>query len=632
MLRASPPPLPTKKAPASLGWTGIVAICLFAVTAFAPAVHNEYAGDDIRQVKNYVVPRTPGAWLTTPLEPWWVGTQEKFVWRPLARLTIAVQKTVHADVPAGLYAFNIVLHAFVAVMLAALAQQLGWSRHGAFATGMLFATHPVHCESVHQIVGRTELLAAAAMLVGAYLFVRGGGLANPSVWWQQATCFALALAAKEHAILYPGFLALLIRDDPSTRGRSLRDRLLSSSRRAHALLGLLSGVALLYFAARLLVTGGWLESHEFTPHFENPLASRSFLERLPAVLGIFAYAASRLLVPTGLSPDYSAVALPLDLGFRWVWTWAGLALVAGLGWIALRSARRGGRVWVLVASAVSAFAITSNGPFPIGTVTAERLWLMPSVFACLGLGALVGIAERALHARRLALVRGRIPLVLAGTLALGFTAQARTYGQSWRNSTEMARATLARFPRSFRGHVNLALADYEAGRFASGRRHGRTATLIEPNRAEGWQALGVNEMRIAGATYEAEAALRRALWMDSTRLDVHRYLAFVLETRGDPEGAAAELGQYLSGPAARDRSMLEARVNRLRAAATPFARDALDVGRRSGEARSTEIRSTRGARPMGGAVAPPSRTGSRATSGRGGVRAGLLQEGTEEGR
>jgi hypothetical protein len=408
MLREPSPSPPSKSTPAFLGWTGFLAIFLLAVMAFAPAVENDYAGDDIQQVKNYVAPRRAGEWLRAPLERWWVGTPEKFVWRPLARVTIAVQKAVHPNASAGFYEFNIALHALMAVILAALALQLGWRRDGAIAAGLFFAAHPVHCESVHQIVGRTELLSAAAMLLGAWLFVRGGGLASRGVWWQQSTCLALALGGKEHAILYPGFLALLMLDDPSTRGRSLRGHLLGFSRRGFWLLGLLWGIALLYLAAKLRVTGGLLESHEVAPHFENPLASRPFLERLPAVLGIFAYAASRLLVPTGLSPDYSSVALPLDLGWRWGWACAGAVLVAGLTWVSLGSARRGGRVWALIVGGVGAFAITSNGPFPIGTVTAERLWLMPSAFACLGLGALVGrIADRAPIARRLAVLAGR---------------------------------------------------------------------------------------------------------------------------------------------------------------------------------------------------------------------------------
>ncbi|GJM44181.1 MAG: hypothetical protein DHS20C21_10230 [Gemmatimonadota bacterium] len=539
------------------------------MAAFFPAVGNDYAMDDIRQVARLAPPASLADWIALPAQPWWPVDHENFVWRPLARVTIAAQRAWSGEASAPFYVFNLAVYAIVAGLLTILARQLGRSPLAAAATGLIFAAHPLHAEAVHQIVGRTELLAAAFLLGGLILWIRGesgGGGRGPRArganWWPQALCFAAALASKEHAVLYPAFLALLMLDAPSLRARPVAERWRRLPALGGRTLGILAVLLLLFLGAKGAVTGGLLESGRAVPFAENPLATRSFLERLPAVLGLFGYAAGHFVWPLGLSPDYSANSLPIDRGVSWVWTWIGFSGLVGLLVAGIRSARAGGRGWALIAAGLGAFALTSNGPFPIGVLAAERLWFWPSAAACLGVGWLM---DRGLGPAPSAM-RSRVSGAILAAAVLGLLAGSWHYAPAWRSPYDLAHWTLNRFPDNWRSHVNLARHYSDARQYESGRRHGRAAVRIDPRHHLSWQAVGLNAMFLGDGSREAEDAFRRALSLDPRQMEVHRYLANVLEMRGDGASAAGELELYLAWPGARDRAVLEARRQRLRAA------------------------------------------------------------------
>ncbi|HOR28577.1 MAG TPA: hypothetical protein PLS90_00470 [Candidatus Sumerlaeota bacterium] len=546
--------------PATRRAAALSALLIFvaALAAFEPALFNSFAHDDAEQVGAWPLPAGAGDWLRVPLQPWWPLDRLKHEWRPLTRLTILAQKAAAGETTWPYYALNLLLHGAVSVLLLGAARACGMPRRAALAGALIFAAHPIHAEAVHQVVGRAETLAAGWMLLGLWLHARRPGSAH--ALWQQPLCYALALGSKDHAILYPVYLGLAAAargwggTHPAGGSRGIIGR-----RRALLTLALLA-VGGTYLVLRARITGGLAAAPGEIPFHENPLARATFAARWPAVLGIFGYAASRLVYPLGLSPDYSAYSLPIERGWGWGWTWIGLLILAGLVGGALRCARQGsgrGAAW-LVLGGLAAWGLTSNAAFPIGVITAERLWYWPSAAGCLGLGWLaaagLGRAER------------RLPRLFGYGLALIVVllcAASWHYAGAWRSQAAYAEWTVARFPASWRGHVNLAREAYQTREFERGAAEARIATRLLPGEEMGWVWLGLNATFLPARRAEAEAALRRALELKPALASVHRNLGNLYQLQGREAEAAEQFRIYLDSPEAADREAIQERLRSL---------------------------------------------------------------------
>ncbi len=312
------------------------------------------------------------------------------------------------------------------------------------------------------------------------------------------------------------------------------------------LLAALGAVLLVFLWGKAAVTGGLIEPASTVPPHENPLARMNFLQRLPAGLGILFDAAVQLVVPLGLSPDYSAVSLPVEDGWRWPLAWLGAMACLALR---LRCAMGGGGGWMIAAAAVGCWLPLSNIFSPIGVVTAERLWYLPSAAACLGAGALLAAAW---EAQPSAFAQRRTLRELPVVLLLAWLMTSLFYARAWRTQAGYAEWTVRRFPGSWRGHINLADADYHARQFTDGVIEGRRAVEIMPGIALGWDWRGLNAA-FAGPQYwaEAEGALRRAPQLDA-RSSRRMKPALLYEMQGRRADAIREYEAYLAAGQADD--------------------------------------------------------------------------------
>lgn len=550
----------------------LLGVFLAAALAFEPALLNTFTFDDVHQVQGQAVPATAAGWLRAAAAPWWPPDRQKNIWRPVTRLTILAQKAAGGETAWPFYAFNIALHGAVCALLFLLARRLGWSTAAAGLGALLFAVHPMHAEAIHQVVGRAELLAAFWMLVGLLCFFRWP-VRNWRAWVAQPLCFALALGSKEHALVYPGLLflaAMAGRAGEGSEPQAARPwRRFLAPLRGGALWGLgalLILILALFFAAKAAITGGVLEPASSVPYFENPLAGMGLLRRLPAVLGIFGYAASRLAWPLHLSPDYSAYSLPVERGWAWGWCWAGALVLAGAVAWAVRDAARGRRGWTLAAAALGAYALTSNGPYTIGVITAQRLWYWPSAPALMGAGWLA--AE---GLRRLGEERRRLGALALAAVTLGLMTLSWGQAVAWRSPADFARQTVKIFSGSWRGQVDAARACYlerPQPDFAAGFHHARAATLLFPEKAMGWAWLGANAMFLPGRQDMAEYAFRRALQLDPQLYETHRHYGHLLASQGRRAEAARELEAFLASPvpSPADKEKVRREIEGLRAA------------------------------------------------------------------
>ena len=123
---------------------------------------------------------------------------------PVRDLSVMLDYAVYGDWVGGQHVTQVLLYAGVCAVLASLVFALFGSRPLAWVTGLLFATHPVHVETVAWLSERKGVLGAfllSSSLLIATAYLRRGG-------WKRALAacvlFILAVAAKALAIAGAG--------------------------------------------------------------------------------------------------------------------------------------------------------------------------------------------------------------------------------------------------------------------------------------------------------------------------------------------------------------------------------------------------------------------------------------------
>jgi hypothetical protein len=305
----------------------------------------------------------------------------------------------------------------------------------ALIAGLIFAIHPVHVEAVANVIGLSELMAAAGVCLAVYAAV-----IRQNVLWSGAALL-LGLLSKENAIVAPALIVWAWIVGPPLVARPERRRLLAFA----ASWILVAGAFLL---VRGVVLHPYARLNATAPVFLGQSAFASRLTALAALSDVV-----RLLVfPLTLRVDYSPaertiVQSLLDvrfaMGFLCLAVWVALLVFAwrrkwqlelyGLGWIAI------------------AFLPVSNLFFSTGVLIAERTLYLPSV----GLAVAGGAALARLRDNRMRLVLAAI--VLAG----GIRTALRT--PVWHDDYAVTQSILTDSPDSYRGPARMA-AIYQSHR------------------------------------------------------------------------------------------------------------------------------------------------------------------------
>jgi tetratricopeptide (TPR) repeat protein len=498
------------------GRTPWLFVFLLGLGVFANTIPNELVSDDAE-----LIPNNPATHDPLNLKAVWGGRywgpviEHDTLYRPLTTWTIAANYAANRLVgqqgasPAGYHLVNALLHAVVGVIVYLFARQIGMAGWTALAAGLLFAAHPLHTEAVAAVVGRADLLAVALGLA----FLLFHDRRRPA---RATAAFALALFAKESAL---AFLPLAVWLDLWLRRAEVRRR--ARSYAAYA------GMALAWLVIRHLVVGN-------TPlvimHLDNPIARASALERGLTAVAVQGMYLRRLLLPIGLSSDYSFAQIPVvrgPLDLRLLGAVGGLGAAAWLAW-RLRS-RMPVATFAVVGYAIL-FLPVSNLPFPIGTIMGERLAYAPSVLFCLllGLGA--------------EWVRGRLgrtgAMVMLGSILAAWAVLGIARNTTWANPEIFHRTQVRTAPLSAKARFNMARIEEELGRLDAARVSYGRAIAIEPTYVEAWNNLGV--MRREGGDLDGAAqAFEQALRILPSVPRACFNLGQVRYQRGDLVGAAS---------------------------------------------------------------------------------------------
>lgn len=428
----------------------LVAACLLA---YAGSPCNGFVADDHAVLEQDPAVTTPGRALDAFTSPY-----RGVVYRPLTVWTFAVQWQAHGPVPGAFHAVNVLLHALVTVLVFHLVRVLGRAGPGAsLVAALIFAVHTIHTDAVSPVIGRADLLAAAASVAGF-------------LWWRRwvldgrfrdlvgaGVAYLFGLLAKESAGPLPLFAAAWVlldrngpREDPLRRDARARRRALVG-----AIPAFLVPLAMVG-AARALVLDAAL-APAWSPYF----GSVDGWTTLWTLLGIGARYLWLLLVPHPLSPDYTWESIPMASSPLEPWTLVGLValpvLLAGTAYLLYRRAPLAlgaglGLAWFLV------FMLPATHVVPLMVPMAERLTYLASAGVCVALAPALTWAVRSRP------VATGVLVSLYAAVLLGLTIER---DRVWRDDLTLWSDAVATHPRSAISLMNLAGALVPAGRAAA---------------------------------------------------------------------------------------------------------------------------------------------------------------------
>ncbi len=354
-------------------------------------------------------------------------------YRPLTLLTYALNLAV-SESPWGFHLVNVVLSAAVAGLAFVVLRRLTGDARIAAICASLYAVLPIHVEAVANVVGRAELLAAAAVL-GAWALAldRDGKFRSDrrAALAVGVVTFA-GLLAKENTAVVCGVLV--------ATAFILRQRIPWSSGGAAALA---VGV---YFALRWLVID---ETSGRPSLVDNSLAWESEPIRALNAISLLGRYFIQSVAPLNFSADYSYNQIPVRalsdvrLWLAAVGTIGAGALVAAVSW------RRVPLVACAAAFYFIAFSPTANVFFPIGTIYGERLAFLPSFALAIGVA---GIGSRLAASRSAS--RGYFAVLAVLCIVYGVQTVARNAHWSDRESLYLAMPEEA--PESTRSQLKAA--------------------------------------------------------------------------------------------------------------------------------------------------------------------------------
>ena len=481
---------------------GIAALWVLALAAYSNSFAGGFVFDNAPIVQNDPRIRAATAENIRLIfsREYWFDSGTSGLYRPLTTLSYLFHYAAlgNGSSPSGYHAVNLALHCLNIALVYALGLAILGSSFPALALAALWAVHPSLVESVTNIVGRADLLAAFGVLLGLLCYVRQtSATGRKRAAWLAALAGAqtIALFSKESGAVLPLLMALY--DFTWPRREAWRNRVVSYA------------VLILPFGAFLWLRWG-LHTHLAVPFSENPLIGAGFwTARMTAVkvIGKFLWL---FVWPARLSADYSFNAVPL-FGWRpWNWedakAWIALAASAGLVLLAIRFRRRSRPLFFFLGFFFVALAPASNLFIPIGSIMAERFLYLPS----LGLaGCLVAAAAEIARAANLTRAWWKWAALGFVCLAFGLRTYARNF--DWRDDESLWTSAIHAYPESARPHNNLGNVLLARSDLPGAAAEFEAALRIRPDYAEAHYNLGKMLAQIPGRLAEAIAEYQAAL-------------------------------------------------------------------------------------------------------------------------
>lgn len=424
--------------------------------AYANSFHAPFLLDN-----NPIILRDPRVHEATAFDVQRILTQQYWetaptgLYRPLTTLSFLFNYAIlgnGAD-PLGYHWFNFILHATNIVLVYLVGLVIFESPPAAIFLSALWGLHPVLTESVTNIVGRSDMLAAFSVLAGLLCHRRALSSAGmrKAVWLTAiGIAAAIGIFSKESAIVLVGVFAIY--DFTFGRADSWRSRAPSYAAAA------LPSVIYLYVRYRVLANG----PYQADSFFENPLLGAGFWTARMTAIKVIGKYLGLLIWPSQLSWDYGYNEIPL---FAWSagnwedWKAVVALLVCGAAaLVAIRSWRNQKPLFFGVTFFFVTISPASNLVILIGTIMGERLLYLPSVgFAIAVVFAVEKIWRRLLASQpayRYAVSAG------LGIVLIGFAIRTHVRNADWLDPQQFWLTAAEVAPNSYKANMSAAANTY----------------------------------------------------------------------------------------------------------------------------------------------------------------------------
>ncbi len=437
-----------------------VVVALLVLLASASGLSNGFVFDDVPIIRqNRLVQDLAQSGRIWESAYWPAG----LLYRPVTVQLFAVQWWLGSGRAMVFHTTNILLMMLVAVLFWNLARRI-LPPLPALAAAALFAVHPVHVESVANVVGQAELLATALTLLAVerYLAWREHGPLGLRRRLALALFTLLAIFSKETGYVIPGLLvaAEVFLVAPGIRWR----------RRVAALAPVIlwqAGAVVAAILVRIIVLGP-------TPGAGPAVALQSLTpgQRVAGMLAVVPEWARLLLWPAHLQAEYGPPAIAVTGPFGLTHGIGLVLLVAALGVLVLSWRRYPvvalGLAWVGIALFPVSNVLTTTG-----VILAERTLFLPSAGAMLALGGAFAPLFARLEIAR-APVR-RAAFLLIGAVILAGMLRSVERQPVWRSQAGFIRRLEADAPTTYRAQLVASNYYSEAGRHGAAERAGARA-------------------------------------------------------------------------------------------------------------------------------------------------------------
>ncbi|MDD5194265.1 MAG: tetratricopeptide repeat protein [Candidatus Omnitrophica bacterium] len=512
-----------------------ILLVLISFVVFSNTLDNAFIWDDKSLiVENKYIQSLKSIPFLFSLQYWKdYAPDSRGAYRPVREVTLVLDYFFWRLNPRGYHLTNLILHSanvifvyLVALALLSLAGNVqrkeeagrfNWSWFLAipFMSAALFATHPIHTESVTWIKNRSDLLTLGFFLLAFLFFMRFSLSRNAVEYGVSIFCYILALFSKEAALMIPfifmlyGFLFLR---------RSKRPRFVFS------VIPFFIVGGLFFIFERALASGGTL------PAEGAPINSYS---HILAVVKTIGYYTKLLILPTHLSVDR---LFNIPQSIREPGVTSSIFLIGIVMLLMLRLFR---------ASRLAVFSLfwifltilpVSNIIFFQGRPIAEQRLYIPSFGFCFLLAASL---------QKLSLTSGnRPPLqrILRKIVIISFIALLTLYSYTtvrrnldWKDPITFWQTAIKNSPGSYRVRYNLGNEYFHNGKFEKARVSYQDAIALKPDYFLAYFNLGIVN-QFTGKTEDALSALNKASII-SPSAEVQLNLGAVYKQRGELDKA-----------------------------------------------------------------------------------------------
>lgn len=540
------------------------------VLAYAGVLGSGFVWDDKHLIVSNTLLRQASPLPAIASDFWQEGERTDF-YRPLVSLSYFLEFRLWRLAPAGYHAANLAYHLLATLAVTWVAWLLFASPAAAVLSGIVFAVHPVHTESVAFISGRPDLIAGA-LLGGAFAFYILARARHRRVSAMSLALFTPALLSKEIALAFPAILTAYELTVGAVPAETVRSR----ARRLASVVWPYLATAGVYLCARVLVLGAVLDRSVD----QTGLGSRGVI-----VVNALGEYLRLLLFPIPAAPDRlpdPAVGAPTIAAL------AALALLVGALWESWPSSRMPSFLfaWFLLTLLPASPLVPGRAP-----QIAERFLYVPSIawaWLCGWAGVRLWNSEWCRARARRGIAAALAVVLLAG--AIGLTA---LRNRDWHDEYRLFSRMAASEPRSYLAPLNLGNLYFGAERLPEAEGEFRRALSLRPNSAPALLGLALVESRlgehdqairyavrardlapdgdlihaqlgaiygVAGRFREAAASFREAVRRNPRRLQARGNLVAALADGGRPveaRAALAELERRLTAEAYRDPADLQ---------------------------------------------------------------------------